>query len=299
MIVESCENLEAAFLEFLATEKNASPLTIRNYRHSLTSFREQSRRFEHWFACEAENFRDYLFQLMKAEVARSTIRLHFAALRSFYRYLTTRRDLTTNPLLDVQLPKAERKLPVVLTVKQVVELLELPLKLPRDKQAPPWMPYRDAAILETFYSTGVRVSELAGMEVRHFNLADECLRVRGKGGKERLCPIGGPATAAILNYLREADVTEGPLFINKSRNGISPRSLWNIIQKYQQQSGIPIHLSPHKLRHSFATHLLESGADLRSVQEMLGHASLSSTQIYTHVTMERMKRVHEAAHPRA
>lgn len=297
--VESCEELEDSFLEYQATEKNASPLTIRNYRHALTTFRDQARGFEHWRSCDAEIFRDYLFQLMKAETARSTIRLHFAALRSFFRYLTKRRDLERNPLVEIQLPKAEKKLPVVLSVQQAIELLELPLKLPRDKQAPAWLPYRDAAILEMFYSTGMRVSELSNLKTHDFNPVDGCVRVMGKGGKERICPVGSHAVNALMNYLHEAEVTNGPLFINKSRNQISTRSLWALIQKYQQRSGIPIHLSPHKLRHSFATHLLESGADLRSVQEMLGHASLSSTQIYTHVTVERMKKVFDEAHPRA
>jgi len=297
--MDSPEKLEAAFLEFLEVEKNSSPKTLRNYDHALTSFRTGMKGFEHWFKCDAEMFRDYLFRLMKNESARATIRLHFAALRSFYKYLSFRQGLETNPLLDVQLPKPERKLPVVMTLPQVEELLALPFQVKPEKQAPDWMPARDAAILELFYSTGIRVSELAGLNVTDHDLAGECVRVRGKGGKERWCPVGSHAEAAIQRYRREAKIYEGALFLSKLRKRLSVHSIWAVIKKYLRVSGIPLNISPHKLRHSFATHLLDNGADLRSVQELLGHASLSTTQIYTHVTVDRMKRVYDEAHPRA
>lgn len=297
--LESSEELEKAFLEFQSVERGASPLTIRNYEHVLKEFRTKQKGFQHWFECDAEMFRDYLFTLMKAEIARSTIRLRFAAMRSFFKYLTNRKALPLNPLLEVQLPKPEKKLPVVLTLDQVEELLELPFKIEQDKQAPDWLAARDAAVLETFYASGVRVAELAGMDVRDYDSVEETIRVLGKGNKERLCPIGSHANRALQRYLQEARVTSGALFISKLRKRISPRSLSSIIKKYQAHSNIPLNISPHKLRHSFATHLLDNGADLRSVQELLGHASLSTTQIYTHVTVERMKQVYDNAHPRA
>ncbi len=265
----------------------------------MRDFREGQKGFVHWFACDAELFRDYLFTLMKQETARSTIRLQFAALRSFFKFLTNRHGLETNPLLEVQLPKPEKKLPVVLTLEQVVELLELPFKIEQPKQAPAWLPARDSAILESFYASGVRVSELAGLDVKDYDAPGECLRVMGKGGKERICPIGSHANTAVQRYLSEARVSSGPMFVSKLRKRISARSLLAVIKKYLAHSNIPLNVSPHKLRHSFATHLLDNGADLRSVQELLGHASLSTTQIYTHVTVERMKRVYDAAHPRA
>lgn len=293
------EQLEQAFLEYLEVERNASPRTTRNYGHALAEFRKSATAFPGWLDCDAEIFRDALFKMMKRDAARSTIRLHFSALRSFYKFLTLRHGLVKNPLLEVQLPKREKKLPVVLTIAQIEQLLEAPFKISPGKQAPKWQPARDAAILELFYSTGVRLSELAALDVADYDAVGECIRVRGKGGKERLCPFGSHADKAIQRYRYEAKVHEGALFISKLRKRLSTRSLWTVIRKYTEAAGLPINVSPHKLRHSFATHLLDNGADLRSVQELLGHASLSTTQIYTHVTVERMKKVYDAAHPRA
>lgn len=290
---------EELYLDFLRVEKNASPLTLRNYEHSLTAFRKRFETFPGWANLEAEDFRDYLFELMKAEKGRATIRLHFAALRGFYLYLTRRHGLNLNPLREVALPRLEKKLPVVLSVGQVEELLAMPGESPREQQAPAWAAARDTAILEVFYSAGLRLSELASLDVRDCDLRGGCLRVRGKGNKERICPIGEPAIRAVERYLQEADVRDGALFLSKLRKRLSSRSIWALLKKHLHASGIPVPASPHKLRHSFATHLLENGADLRSVQELLGHASLSSTQIYTHVTVDRMRRVYDAAHPRA
>jgi site-specific recombinase XerD len=161
------------------------------------------------------------------------------------------------------------------------------------------MALRDAAILELFYSSGLRLGELASLNVADVDMYTESVRVLGKGRKERVCPVGAPALEAVSRYRIAARVQTGPLFINKSRRRISPRSIWLILKRYLRHTSIPIALSPHKLRHSFATHLLDSGADLRSVQALLGHASLSTTQIYTHVTVERLKKAYSAAHPRA
>ncbi len=288
-----------AFLEFLSVEKNASPRTLRNYEHALRAFRADCPAFPCWRSLGSEDFRRHLFTMMKAGKARSTVRLRFAALRSFYRYLTRRRGLEANPLLEVQLPKRERGLPVVLTLRQVEDLLALPLMVKQPKQAPRWAGERDAAILEVFYSTGMRLEEAARSNHADVDPYSDTIRVRGKGGKERICPLGSHAARALQVYLNAARVREGPLFVNKLRGRMSRNAIGAVVEKYLRLSSIPIRVSPHKLRHSFATHLLDNGADLRSVQELLGHASLSTTQIYTQVSVERMKAVYDAAHPRA
>ncbi len=287
------------FLEFMAVEKNASPRTLANYAFAIGEYLERSANFKDWQSCTADDFRLYLFECMKRDLARSTIRLHFAALRSFYKFLTRRKILKLNPLLEVQLPKAERKLPLVLTVRQVEELLALPFKVKQPRQAPAWTAARDAAVLEVFYSTGLRLAELASLDVEDFDFFNETIRVVGKGSKERIVPLGSHALAALQKYRGETRISEGALFISKSKSRISARGISGIVKKYTALAGLPVGISPHKLRHSFATHLLDNGADLRSVQTLLGHSSLSTTQIYTHVSTERLKKAYEAAHPRA
>jgi len=288
------------FLEFMEVERSASMRTLYNYRDAIGRFRIwMAERFTGWSDRRADDFRKYLFELMKDGMARSTIRLHFAALRSFYKYLCRRCGLEENPVAVVQLPKLEKKLPVVLTESQMLEMLELPHKLELSQQAPDWMPFRDAAILEVFYSTGVRLSELVAINVEDIDPYTETLRVIGKGSKERVCPIGAPATKAIQDYRVRVDIQTGPLFVSKLRRRITTRAVGDVLKKYLEASSIQLKISPHKLRHSFATHMLDHGADLRTVQTLLGHASLSTTQIYTHVSVERMKRVYDEAHPRA
>ncbi|MFT6596491.1 MAG: site-specific recombinase XerD [Akkermansiaceae bacterium] len=188
---------------------------------------------------------------------------------------------------------------MVLTLPQIEELLELPMKSELLGQAPLWMRERDAAILELFYSTGLRLAELASLNVKDIDTTNESVRVMGKGSKERLVPIGSHAMIAMQKYRSAAEVFQGPLFLSKLRKRLSTRSLNSVLKKYLAQSTIPFNVTPHKLRHSFATHLLDHGADLRSVQALLGHASLSTTQIYTHVTKERLREAYDSAHPRA
>ncbi len=293
------DKLVDAFLEYLEVERSASPRTLRIYRDALRNFREQAQAPPPWRQCTADHFRDYLFALMKQKQARSYIRLQFSALRSFYRFLSARHRLTKDPVREVQLPKAEKKLPLVLTQTQIGELLSAPLRVPKEKSAPTWMPQRDAAIMEVFYSSGLRLAELAALNVSDLDVYTESVRVLGKGKKERVCPVGAPALEAVSLYRAKANVHSGPLFLNKGRRRISSRSVWLILKRYLRHTSIPIALSPHKLRHSFATHLLDNGADLRSVQSLLGHASLSTTQIYTHVTTERLQKAYAEAHPRA
>jgi len=293
------DSLTERFLTFMEVERNASPRTLENYRHALDTFRKDHRGFTSWEALAADDFRRYLFEQMKAELGRATIRLHFAALRSFFKFLSRRCGLAKNPLLEVQLPKQEKKLPVTLTVNQVTSMLDLPMVTPKEKQAPAWAPERDAAILEMFYSTGVRISELAGMNVEDVDVYTETVKVLGKGRKQRFCPMGAPAVTAVQRYRSKAGVHDGALFRSKVGKRMTTQAITDIVKKYCRLAGVPVKVTPHKFRHSFATHLLDNGADLRSVQELLGHASLSTTQIYTHVTTERMKKVYEGAHPRA
>ncbi len=288
----------AAFFRCLAVERNASPLTVSNYRHALTRFRAAVPE-PGWHDLTADHFRRYLFECGKKKMAKPTQRLHFAALRTFYKFLTERHGLRINPLKEVQLPKLDKKLPVVLTTKQIDELLTAPLRVDKQQQAPDWMPARDAAILELFYSSGLRLAELVSLDVASVDPFSENVRVLGKGRKERVVPVGAPALVAIQHYRQQARVETGPLFISKVRRRMAATNVWLLIRRYLRHTSIPMQISPHKLRHSFATHLLDAGADLRSVQALLGHASLSTTQIYTHVTTERLKKAYDAAHPRA
>ncbi len=291
---------ESAFFDFQATEKSASPRTLANYRDALAAYRKwRGDRFASWREATADDFRDYLFALMKQGFKRATIRLRFAALRSFFKFLVLRRGLARSPVAEVQLPKPERGLPVVLTLSQIDELLGIPLLGEPDKKSPAWLPQRDAAILELFYSCGLRISELLALDVKHLDFIGETVRVTGKGSKERIVPIGGPALTAIQRYRQQAAVTSGPLFLSTRGRRITQQAIDQLLKKYLKRSSIPFSISPHKLRHSFATHLLDAGADLRSVQALLGHASLSTTQIYTHVTKERLKQAYDKAHPRA
>lgn len=275
-----------------------SPYTLRNYRAALDEFRA-FRPEVTWAAASPADFRDFLFALSKQGRKKTSIRTTFAGLRSFFRFSLERGTLKRNPVESIGLPKKQKSLPAFLTQGQVETLLGTPGAREKTKQAPAWMALRDAAILELLYSTGMRLAELAGLNVSHVDAVTETVRVLGKGSKERICPMGEAAAAAIQQYRLAAGVHSGPLFLNKSRKRLSRRSIWLILKKYAGEGNLPSTVSPHKLRHTFATHMLDAGADLRSVQTLLGHASLSTTQIYTHVTTERMKSVYKKAHPRA
>jgi integrase/recombinase XerC len=293
------DRLLERYIEYLEIERNVSPRTVVAYRHALNQFKFFAGPAFSWRTCTAQQFRAFLFECMKKGMARSYVRLRFAALRSFYKYLVERAELTENPLKTVLLPKAEKKLPVVLSVVQVDELLKAPKELERQNQAPGWAAARDVAIMELFYSSGLRLSELVALNVADVDPFSETVRVIGKGKKERIVPVGEIALQAVQNYRHQAGIQSGPLFISKLRKRISSRSVWLLLKKYLGQTSIQLRVSPHKLRHSFATHLLDNGADLRSVQTLLGHANLSTTQIYTHVTVERLRKAYDAAHPRA
>jgi integrase/recombinase XerC len=290
--------LAEAFFLALEAERNASPRTLVNYRHALARFR-QAMPDTPWLELTPDHFRRYLFACGKRNMARPTIRLHFAALRTFFKFLTERHGLRVNPLHAVLLPKLSRKLPLVLTPKHIEELLSAPLRVEKPARALPWVPLRDAAILELFYSSGLRLAELVALDVENVDHYSENVRVLGKGRKERVVPVGMPALNAIQRYRSAAAVHHGPLFLGQKGRRISRVAVWATLRRYLPHTSIPAGASPHKLRHSFATHLLDAGADLRSVQAFLGHSSLSTTQIYTHVTIERLKKAYDDAHPRA
>src|SRR5438552_936057 len=222
------DNHAEEFLRYLAIERNASPRTLKAYRQALGAFRGQNQK--PWKQCTADDFRDYLFAIMKRGQARSYVRLQFSALRAFYKFLTGRKKLRIDPVRQLQLPKLEKKLPLVLTRQQIDELLAAPLKIAKNRSAPAWMPLRDVAVMELFYSSGLRLSELAALNVSDVDLYTESVRVFGKGRKERICPIGAPALEAISRYRAAANVHSGPLFINKARKHISPRSIWLILK---------------------------------------------------------------------
>jgi tyrosine recombinase XerC len=304
------------FRDYLVAERNASALTLRNYLHALRAFHVwhtgDAAKPCLWGDLEPLVFRRYLMELTERKCQRATIFLRMSALRSFYRYLYRHGKVSGNPLADVKLPKRTRPLPRFLTVAQVGELLKAPLAAlkdppdePRERAKAQQAALRDCAILEFLYSTGVRVHELAQLNIGDVEFIGEIARVRGKGKKERLVPIGSPAIKALRTYLTargESPTSRGntPLFVNVRDGGrLSPRAVQMLLKKYLIATGLPADITPHKLRHSFATHLLDAGADLRSVQELLGHANISTTQIYTHVTAERLKKVYEQAHPRA
>lgn len=266
-----------------------------------------------WLKLERDDFRAYLRFLGRRNLGRSAIQLRFSALRSFYRYLIRHGVIETSPVRNISLPKLPRRLPGFLTVDQMVELLEAPLKplaAAGDEKRKKGRPvsiescHRDVAILETIYSCGLRISELCGLRVRDVNQREMLVRVMGKGRKERQVPIGEPALTAIRNYwllLPSPPVEDEPVFQATSSFGraLKPRIIQQRLKNHLAAAGLDPHLTPHKLRHSYATHLLNAGADLRSVQELLGHAHLATTQVYTHVTTDRLKKVYDQAHPRA
>ena len=302
------------FLDYLRAERDASPLTLRNYSADIHAFRgwfeEQFKHPPDWARIDSFHLRGYLVHLSKSRYDRATIHLKMSALRSFYRWLVRAERVKDNPLIGITLPKKHRKLPKFLTVQQIEALLDAPLKseTPRrvrsrklsGRPTDDFSAWRDKAMLEVLYSGGLRIHELEQLNDDDVDLLGEVVRVRGKGKKERLAPLGGPAVETLQKYLElRGRSSRGPLFVNRFGGRMTARSVQRMLKKYLLAAGLDPSLTPHKLRHSFATHMLDAGADLRSVQELLGHANLSTTQIYTHITPERLKKVYEKAHPRA
>ena len=300
------------FLQHLATDRGASQYTQRNYRHALNDFcfwhQQDRKEFPRWAALQRDDFRGYLRNLGRHNLARAAIQLRFSALRTFYKFLIRHGALAESPIKNLALPKLARRLPKFLTAQQMKNLLDAPLKLlpagggGDEGRRMEVLCRRDLAVLETIYSCGLRISELCGLQVQDIDPNEQLVRVRGKGKKERLIPIGEPALEAIKSYwaiLEQPPFGDMPVFTGRGSAPVSARDLQLRLKKYLAIAGLDPAITPHKLRHSYATHMLDSGADLRSVQELLGHAHLVTTQVYTHLTTERLKRAYDAAHPRA
>jgi len=250
-------------------------------------------------SAETEIVRTYLAFLNEKQYSKATIARKLATLRSFYKFLVKRNQLSSNPVTGIRTPKQDKKLPHFLEYEQVKKLLETP---PMDN----WLGARDRAILETLYSTGMRVSELVGLNMEDIDFLGEIVHIRGKGKKERIAPISSSALQVIQHYIEfrnkraqsNSNFDSKVLFVNKHGRRLSTRSVRRKMDKYLKMAGLDPSISPHTLRHSFATHMLNNGADLRSVQELLGHQSLSTTQIYTHLTTKKLKEVYDNTHPR-
>lgn len=299
------------FLAYLGEEKGMSPLTVRNYRQTLAEVgRMMGERG--WAELGTADFRRYLHDLaVKRGLGGASIRMRFAALRSFFKFLARRGLRLDNPVSGLKLPKKEKRLPQFLTEEQADALLAAPRKAAqmagagrrRGKTTEEWQVRRDTALLEFLYSTGARLAEVTGLRWGDLDRATGTVRIVGKGRKERLALLGETAREALARY--EETVPGGecgerdPVFVSGPGRALTPRAVQMLFKKYLAVAGLDHRLSPHKMRHSFATHMLDRGADLRSVQELLGHAHLETTQIYTRVTAERLRTAYRGAHPRA
>ena len=279
------------YIRYLEIEKNASEHTILNYKKDLEEFKK--------FLGEAKiesvsylTLRKFLSTLKERNLKSRSISRKLSSLRSFFKFLNREGFLKSDPTSAISSPKLEKHLPIFLTEDEITRLVESP-------DTKELSGFRDRAILETFYSTGMRVSELIGLNQENIDFFGGVAKVMGKGRKERLTPIGDRALRAIREYLERRDNSQPAVFLNKNGRRLTARGVRVILDRYVRILALRENISPHSLRHSFATHLLNRGADLRSVQELLGHANLSTTQIYTHLTTDRLKSVYDKAHPRA
>jgi len=293
------------FIHYLSTEKNASPHTCRNYLRDLEQFEGFLRSSGISVSPQGEvviervdrlAIRKYLSFLHRKN-KKSSIARKLSTLRSFFRYLVKEQIISSNPAKAVSTPRIEKLLPTALTVDEAFRLVESPLKGEKPKE----MELRDRALLELLYSSGIRVSELVGLNLNRVDLGLGIVKVMGKGRKERIVPVGAKAIQALKAYMEGRGVIEdsAPLFVNLKGGRLTGRSVGRLVKKYTRNSGIFRKISPHSLRHTFATHLLDAGADLREIQEMLGHVSLSTTQRYTHLSVGKLMEVYDKAHPRS
>lgn len=300
-------NIMAKFDSYLRYEREASPHTQKNYLVDLAQFfKFLENRFPklkgngeaHLSKVDAEIVREYMGEMFKNKTAASMAR-KLASLRTFFHYCIREGILSTNPAKEVATPKIPKRIPKFLTVDEVFSLLDTSF----NKDA---LGLRDSAILELLYASGLRVSELVGLDISNIDLSSHTVRVMGKGRKERIVPVGEKASLAISKYLelRIRDIlpegsVETAVFVNRQGGRLTARSVERLLRKYITQCGLQKRVTPHVLRHTFATHLLGAGADMRGIQELLGHASLSTTQKYTHVSLENMMKVYDATHPKA
>ncbi len=300
------QNLFARYINYLEAEKNASPYTVRNYKSDLLG----SKNIKGFFAFLSERgvksldkadrhiVRDYLSYLVEQGLVKASIARRLSAIRSFYRYLVREELIPVSPVANTSSPKLDRRLPEFLTTQEITRLLEAP-----DPSTPQGQ--RDRAFMELLYASGLRVSELVSLNLEQVNLNTLEIRVLGKGSKERMVLMGEPAARALMTYLNEGRLKllgnkkTNAVFLNRYGGRLTERTVQSLLQEYAGIAGIEKKVHPHMLRHTFATHLLDGGADLRVVQELLGHASLSTTQVYTHVSKSQAKKVYLSAHPMA
>ena len=297
------EELIKKYLFYLLIEKNASPYTIKGYKSNLRRFgdflaQEQNKVLKDVDVSLADvpTIRRYLALLQKEGLSKNSVSRHLSSIRSFYRFLAREELVTENAASHIATPKKDKKLPEFLYYQEIEELLAAPDESPKG--------LRDRALLEIIYGAGLRVSEVVSANIDSLDFSVGYIRVFGKGSKERLVPLGEEALNAARRYfdvrsLKKIPAKSDPLFLNSRGDRLTDRGVRVILNKYVKMIALKRKISPHTLRHSFATHLLENGADLRSVQEFLGHANMSTTQIYTHVTKSRMKSVYDKTHPRA
>lgn len=285
------------FIHYLKSEKNASFHTERSYLSDLEQFTDfldgkDATEIDH------QMLRQFIAHLMKNKTKKSSIARKLSAIRSFFKYLNREGILAGNPARLLTTPRREKRLPAVLTVDDAQRLMEAPSTTVHDDRD---TIFRDRAVLETLYSTGIRASELTGMNRDDIDRTDRLVRIRGKGRKERIVPIGQKALDAVDSYLnsKRNHKDAAAIFTGPSGKRLTARTVQRILENYRKSLGLTQKASPHTLRHSFATHLLESGADLRAIQELLGHASLSTTQRYTHLNLDSLMETYDKAHPRA
>jgi integrase/recombinase XerC len=289
------------YIQYLEAERNASPYTVRNYKADLLDFfyfLRKKKKVDSLEKVDRKVLRDYLSHLVEQGIVKASIARKLSAIRSFYRYLVREKIISANPIEMVSSPKLDKRLPSFLTLEEVEKLLNAPdLSTPQGQ--------RDRALLELLYASGLRVSELVSLELGQINLDTNEIRVWGKGSKERVVLMGKPAAEALRHYLTHGrpklsgEKRSNAMFLNRYGQRIPERRVQKMLENYAKKAGIGKKVHPHMLRHTFATHLLDGGADLRVVQELLGHARLSSTQIYTHVTKGQARKVYLSAHPLA
>ncbi len=305
--------MESQFIAYLKTEKGVSPHTLKSYDRDIQEFRryyfqtssslsvlkkEEVKTIE-WQSVTVRDIRGFIAHLLKKNGANSVAR-KLSTLKSFYRFANKKGLLQTNPARLIQAPKRPKRLPRFLSVDEAYGLMDETLKSNKKTLL------RDHAILELLYGCGLRVSELNGLNCADIDFSDQILRIRGKGNKERIVPLGGKAWEALNEYLKNAraitkiaPVEHSPVFLNASGGRLSVRSIQKMVENYQLRGGMGRKISAHGLRHSYATHLLGNGADLRTIQQLLGHSSLSTTQKYTHLSLEKIMQIYDKAHPKA
>ncbi len=284
-----------AFIQYLKIEKRCSEHTLKNYRRDLLKLQHfcSEQQISCWGDVQTNTIRQYIAQRHRKGISSKTLQRELSATRSFFHYLLSRDLVSKNPAKQIQAPKENKTLPKTLDVDQVCGILEA--------QADSILEIRDLAMFELFYSSGLRLSELAAVNISDIDLNEQMLRVRsGKGGKGRKLPVGGKAVKAINNWLSQRPHTSDPaLFTGKHGKRLNQRSIQLRLDRWCRKNGVSEHVHPHMLRHSFASHLLQSSQDIRAVQDLLGHSNISSTQIYTHLDFQHLAEIYDKAHPRA